>query len=387
MRILYLSLSYIPSRRASSVQVMKMCSALAGEGHDVVLVAKAGPAGEAARAGDDFAFYGVEPSFRLEKLPRPARRGGAVVYAAGMARRMAAHRRWADLAYCRDPMGGVLASWMRLPFVYEAHGMPTNRLLHAMWRQMIGSRRFVAMVAISEALRRDILAAGLLPGRDCIVAHDAADPPLHQPAVSRLSSGERPHVGYVGNLYAGRGIEILVELARRMPEAVFDVVGGSDRDIERWRAVAPDNVVFHGFHPPSRLGEFYRGFDVLLMPHSREGVVGASGQSDISRWTSPMKMFEYMASGVPIVSSDLPVLQEVLRHGENALIARCEDVEDWLCQVRALLADPELRLRLARAAQEDLVSRHTWKARARHVIGQLPALGGGERVPAEARLH
>jgi glycosyltransferase involved in cell wall biosynthesis len=381
MRILYLSLSYVPSRRASSIQVMKMCGALARLGHDVTLVAKTGANGangaNRARAVDDFAFYGVEPgSFRLEKLPRPERKGGGAVYAAAMAQRLAAHRRRADLVYCRDPWGGATAALLRLPLVFEAHGLPGGRFQRALWRQMTRSRGFVAMVAISDALRRDIQAEGLLPGRDCIVAHDAADVPVRRAAAAARPSGSRPRVGYVGNLYKGRGMELLIEVARRMPDVQFDVVGGSESDIARWRATRPPaNVAFHGFHPPSSLGAFYAGFDVVVMPHSREGVLGAAGLSDISRWTSPMKMFEYMASGVPLVASDLPVLQEVLRHGENALIARSDDPADWMEKIRGLLGDAELRERLARTAQEDLVRDHTWDARARHVVNLLPPIG------------
>lgn len=384
MRILYLSLSYVPSRRASSVQVMKMCAALARQGHEVVLVVKTGPAAEAAKAADDFAFYGVEPSFRIEKLPRPARKGGGAIYAAAMARRLAALRRWADLVYCRDPVGGAAASLLRMPIVFEAHGLPGNRLQRAMWRQMIGSRGFVAMVTISDALRRDVRAEGLLPdGIDCIVAHDAADVPVREPSATRTTG--RPHIGYVGNLYKGRGIELLLDVARRMPEADFDVVGGSDGDIARWKAASPpENLHFHGFHPHARLHEFYDRFDLVVMPHSREGVVGASGASDISRWTSPMKMFEYMGSGVPMVASDLPVLQEVLRHGENALIARSDDVDDWIEKIRALIADPPLRARLAANAQQELNRHYTWDARARHVIDHLPGHGARESGAQEA---
>ena len=381
MRILYLSLSYVPSRRASSIQVMKMCGALARQGHEVTLIAKTGPDG--GPDVDDFAFYGVERNFTLEKLPRPDRKGGAVVYAAAMAQRLAAHRRRVDLVYCRDPVGGVAAAWLRLPLLFEAHGLPGGRFQRGLWRQMTESRRFVAMVAISDALRRDIQIEGLLPGRDCIVAHDASDAPVRPPAVARVDGG-RPRVGYVGNLYRGRGIEVIVDLARLMPDVQFDVVGGSEQDIARWRAEEPAaNLVFHGFHPPSQLREFYARFDAVLMPHSREGVVGATGGSDISRWTSPMKMFEYMASGVPIIASDLPVLQEVLRHGENALIARAGDPADWMEKLRGLLADPDLRVRLARAAQEDLVRGYTWDARARHVVNLLPGIGSSRAGAVE----
>ncbi len=387
MRILYLSLSYVPSRRASSVQVMKMCAALGRMGHDVVLAAKAGPSVPGSGAGDDFAFYGVERTFELVKLPRPPVRGGAVMYAAAMARLIAARRRRVDLVYGRDAIGCAVASWLALPLVFEAHEAPQTRIQRRLWRQMTRARRFVATVAISNALRVDLEAEGFLDGHPCIVAHDAGDPPSRAPLVraSGPNGDWRPRIGYVGSLYRGRGIELLFELARQMPGCQFDVVGGAERDLARWRAASPpENLVFHGFHPPSRLNEFYAQFDVVLLPHSRQGVLGASGASDISRWTSPMKLFEYMRSGVPLVASELPVLQEVLRHGHNALIARSDDAADWAEKIETLLGDPELRLRLARTAQEDLLQSYTWDARARLVMDQLPGMPGASRSYRQA---
>jgi glycosyltransferase involved in cell wall biosynthesis len=383
MRILYLSLSYVPSRRASSVQVMKMCAAMARLGHEVVLVAKEG---EEGAGGDDFEFYGVERSFRLEKLPRPMRRGGSAVYAAAMARRVAAHRSWADLVYCRDPLGGVMVALLGLPLVFEAHGPPAGRMQRLMWHRMTSSRRFVSMVSISDGLRRDLRELGLLPGGDCIIAHDGAEVPT-RPAVRR-AVGQPPRIGYVGSLYKGRGIDLLLEMAGRMPDCQFDLVGGLDKDIAHWRASGPpENVVFHGFHPHGQVDRFYAQFDVVVMPHSRQGVVGAAGVRDISRWTSPMKMFEYMGSGAPLLASDLPVLQEVLRHGENAFIARADDTADWVAKLRTLLSDDDLRHRLARTAQEDLVQRYSWDARARHVFSLLPAAGSKvARAPVSSTL-
>jgi len=203
-----------------------------------------------------------------------------------------------------------------------------------------------------------------------VVAHDAADPPGGR--VARRGLGAPPRVGYVGNLYPGRGVEMALELARRLPSARFEVVGGSEQDLDYWRAKElPPNFVLHGFQPPGRLRPFYDQLDVLLMPYPRQAVVGPTGTLDTSRWCSPMKMFEYMASGAPIVSSDLPVLQEVLRDGENALIAPAGDVDAWQRAVERLLGDADLRERLAAAALDDLRRSYTWDARVERVLGSL----------------
>jgi glycosyltransferase involved in cell wall biosynthesis len=348
---------------------MQMCAALARHGHDVTLVAKRGvePTGD----GGDHAFYGVPESFRIDKLPRPKRRGGGLVYAAGVAARIATLGRRADVIYCRDLVGAVIAGGLGLPVVFEAHGLPAQRWMQAAWRRLVAAPRFRGLVVISEALRADVDAAGLAPPRaPVVVAHDAADAPVNGSA--RASLGAPPRVGYVGNLYPGRGVEMAIELARRMPGARFHIVGGSADDIARWQASSlPGNLVLHGFQAPASLHRFYREIDVLLMPYPRSAIVGPTRGLDTSRWCSPMKMFEYMASGAPMVSSDLPVLQEVLRDEHNALIAPAGDADAWQRAVERLLGDAQLRQRLAGAALEDLRRDYTWDARVERVVGGL----------------
>lgn len=363
MRILYLSLSYIPSRRASSVQVMKMCAALARAGHEVVLVAKRGePDGI-----DDHAHYHVEPSFEIKKLARPRRRGGGLVYTAGLGAELVRRRSRADLVYCRDPIGALLACELRMPVVFESHGIPQATWLRRVTARVAASRHTLGVVAITEALRHDLIAAGMVDPARVVVAPDACDPPRER--VQRRMRSSPPVVGYVGSLYPGRGIEVVLGLARELSDVRFRLVGGSEPDLARWRATGvPANVELLGFRPQAELPALYRAMDVVVMPYARDGVVGETRSTDTSRWTSPMKMFEYMASGVAIVSSDLPVLHEVLRDGANALLVPPDDLGAWRRAIERLLADDDLRFRLATTAQDELVRNYTWDGRAATVL-------------------
>jgi glycosyltransferase involved in cell wall biosynthesis len=368
MNIIYVSLSYVPSRRASTVHVMKMCAALARAGHDVRLFAKRSR--DPADAGvDDHAFYGVS-GFAIDKFARPGPRGGGALYALATLRALLARRRRTDLVYSRDAVGALAALALRMPTVVELHAVPHDPRIRALIRWIVRQGSLRGLVAVSDALRRDLVASALVPTHaPVIVAHDAADPP--GPAVARAAAG-RARIGYVGNLYPGRGIELILELAARLPDHDFELVGGSERDLAMWRARAlPPNVTLAGFVRPAELAEHYRRFSVVLMPYPRSGIAVASGAHDTSRWCSPMKMFEYMAAGAPIVSSDLPVLGEVLRHDHNALIAPADDVAAWQRSVERLVGDPALAHRLAHQAHADLVREHTWDARVRRIFDQL----------------
>ncbi len=372
MNVLYVALSYIPSRRASSVHVMRMCSALARAGHKPRLVAKRShdPAPDGL---DDYGFYGVEPTFPIEKLPYPQwRRGGSVVFALAMMKTLLMRRSSTDLVYGRDVVGALAAAELGMPVVFEEHEVPGPGVLYTLTKRLVHHRALRGLVVISEALKRDMEAEGLVPrnGAPVIVAHDAADSPGELPSHRPVTG--RPRVGYVGNLYPGRGVELVAELASQIPECTVEVIGGSEADLAKWRAMplAP-NLAFIGFVPPAQLRERYRSFDVLLMPHSKAGVFGATGKADIGRWTSPMKMFEYMASGVPIIASDLPVLGEVLTHERNALIAAADDLPAWQASVRRLLEDRPLARRIGLQAYTDLVEHHTWDARVRKIFNEL----------------
>ena len=90
-------------------------------------------------------------------------------------------------------------------------------------------------------------------------------------------------------------------------------------------------------------------------------------------YTSPLKLFEYMASGRPIVASDLPALREVLRPDENAVLVEAGDAEALAAGVARLLGDAALASRLAAQARED-VREWTWDKRAERIEALLEAV-------------
>jgi glycosyltransferase involved in cell wall biosynthesis len=169
-----------------------------------------------------------------------------------------------------------------------------------------------------------------------------------------------------GHLYAGRGADLFLALAKEIPQAHFIWVGGKPEDVETWKQRAQsDNVTFTGFIPNQNLPLYQSAADILLMPYSRS-IMGSSGTADSASVASPMKMFEYMAAGRAIVTADLPVIREVLNE-KNAVFCEPDDLGKWKVEIEGLLADESRRVALGEQALQD-VSGYTWLARAERIM-------------------
>jgi glycosyltransferase involved in cell wall biosynthesis len=362
MKILYASRSTIPSRAANSVHVMRMCAAFAALGHDVTLLAH-GPADDG-----DHAHYGVAKNFTIIKLPPRRWHWLGEWLHAKRAVALAAAGTGFDLIYGRDSAALLRLCRLGIPLCFEAHAPPQN--LHIEWctRQLLRNSRCGHLVVISRALAEIYRKRyPWMPENRIVIEHDGADeaPAMH-------AADDRPiAVGYIGHLYGGRGIELIVAVAQRLPSTLFHIVGGTDNDVARWRATKPPaNVTFHGFVRPADLPSLYGRFDIALAPY-QIGLEVGGGKCDTSSYMSPLKIFEYMANGKAIVASDMPVLREVLHEGRDALLVTPTDLSAWSKTIAALAADPERIQRLGHAARTQFLAHHTWLGRARRILDAL----------------
>ncbi len=356
MKLIYAAGSKIPSNTANSVHVMRMCEALAGHGHDVTLLAKQGD----AAVGDVFGHYGIRVRFGIETVPF-ANRSGLLGYLRRLDGLLDA-----DLIIGRYLYPLVLAQVRGRRTVYESHVLPTGRqrLLERWYFSRPGVLRHVV---ITEALKRRYDATGLpepVAGR--VVIPDAAVDPGPS-----AGTGEQENlvIGYAGGWYAGRGIELIADLATRFPQHRFRIAGGDAAGLGRLGLQVTSNMSCAGYLPHGQVAEFLKPCDILVAPYRcRVSAYGDAG--DISEFFSPMKLFEYMALGKAIVCSDLPVLHEILDETTGVLVD-AGDVEAWVRALERLDADRDELRRLGHAARERFVARHTWEQRSRRLLAGL----------------
>ena len=111
--------------------------------------------------------------------------------------------------------------------------------------------------------------------------------------------------------------------------------------------------------------------EVLLMPYQRTVSIGLESV-DTVKWMSPMKMFEYMSAAVPIISSDLPVLREVLVDLHNCILVEPDNIDEWSNALKKLSNSPELNKKLSSNSYKDYLTEYTWNIRAQRMLALFP---------------
>ncbi len=381
-KLIYFSTSVVPSRYANSVHVMKMCEALAQNGQDVTLLCIKNKNENV----DVFAHYGVEKIFGIKSFPILKIPGknlfnpltffslGIYVFLSSM---FILFEKSATI-YTRDPYGAFALAILGQQFVWEIHELPSSKFKNFLFTKVLKSDTATMIVCISKKMKSLLLEQfGFIENNvKTMVAHDGATLPndIYKPQHQLRKELGLPQksfiAGYTGNLFSGRGIELILEIAEKLPDVTFIIVGGHDEDIVSLGGILKErlisNIDFLGFKPPNLIPSYLRAFDVLLMPYQRR-VSLRGNKRDTSEFMSPLKMFEYMASGRPIISSRLPVLMEVLNHDQNALLAEPDVANEWLSALTLLKENRQLRDSLAQKATEDVMN-YTWEERADSVL-------------------
>ena len=375
MKILYISKSIIPSRTANSIHVMKMCQALSDNGHDVVLLAPNLKKQYENSVYNIYDYYGVKKNFLIKKIWHPDFKGGALLYLLGIFYYLVANKNF-QLVYGRFLHGCYIATLLKNTVIFETHEnvstMKNHRLI--IFKKLIKSKYFKKLIVISQALKNIYLRNGYLNSEKIQVAHDGADEVLDLNSKIKLKGDETTlKVGYVGHLYQGRGIELIIKCAKQMHDVTFHVVGGTYEDINKWKNYLKKlnltNIFFYGFVPPNETVNYRNAFDILLALYEKQvSVSGFNDTGNTSEFMSPLKVFEYMAHKKAIIASDLPVLREVL-NSKNSILIKPEDIDD-LVKAISIFRKKEYREKLGANALKDF-KKYSWKHRAESLMSKI----------------
>ncbi len=396
INLIYLSNERFPATLACTIQQIVMCEAFAKAGARVHLVAPKflDMPKTSARYIQD--YYGVETNFRITRLPsllhlsKPLVDGKkhltipiigglsilACTWIFTMKLFFTGRLKGQTIIYSRHVNGAyiflTLKKWLlrrkNIKIYFEVHSLDQlhpRKFFYKLLRESDG------LICITKALKDALIQNYHISSKKIFIAPDgvrksqlAARPLSKAEARAQLNIRARNVVLYTGQLLPGKGADVFVDAASYFfDDVTFFLVGGhGDYWQQMQRRVKEEkliNIVMTGFVPPAQVPIYQSAADVLVLP--------ATADHAISAYTSPLKLFEYMASTRPIVASSLPVLKEILSDGQNALIFKERDAADLAEKISSLLQDEQLASQLAGRARKD-VHELTWENRAEDII-------------------
>lgn len=378
MRILYLTIHRLPTEKAYGIQISKMCEAFADAEANVTLVM---PRRRNPSNKNIFDYYGIKNNFRVATLFSPALHflGERLSFIAQnlitpLRLFLYVMARQADVVYSRDEFALCALSFFRKNLVFEAHNFSKKRTF--VYRRFVASG--IKIICISEGLKHEFVTFGFKPEK-IRVAPDGVD--LEKFSLDISKEGARKKVGlpmnrtiimYTGQLYPWKGADTLAHAASSLPEHLFVFIGGLGKYLEDFRTTYghQNNILIQGQRPHEEIPLFLKSADVLVLPNTSDEKIS-------DRYTSPLKLFEYMASRRPIIASGIPSIREVLNE-KNSVLYQAGDFESLVSSLKRVVGDRELEHRICRQANLD-VTQYTWENRAeaiRNFFTNTPYLKG-----------
>lgn len=368
MNIIYIANDRLPTEKAYGVNIVSMCSAFAMAGHSVELVI---PKRKNDITDDIFSYFGVEENFdvRYVTVPDLVHLGPSGFRATQIAYSFALLKETWDpssVVFTRDELSGYLLRKKGMSVFYDMHGFPEKKRF--LWKTFM--RAMEGIVCTNEWKKKQCHELFSIPKKKLIVARNGFDPLKFDVDISKKVARKKLHLDqdkklivYTGHLYDWKGVDVLARASELFDDTIqVLVVGGSQKEIDDLeKRVGSHRMHLVGQKPHVQMPYYMKAADVLVLPNS--------AKSKIPRYevytqydTSPIKLFEYMASNVPIVASDLPSIREILSQ-KNAYLFEPDNHTSLACGIELALSQKELSEKKADQAYID-VKDFSWVNRA-----------------------
>ncbi len=365
MNILYIANIRLPTEKAHGLQIMKTCEALALSGADMVLLV---PRRHNPIRENPFEYYGIRARFKVVYVPtldlvRFGRLGFIVqTLTFSLSAFFYCLRHPQDAFFSRDEIPLWFAGFISKKMLWESHTGAWNFFARSV------AKRCTTLVAISDGIKKLYTARGI-DEQKIIVAPDGVDldafenPEPTVLARQRLGLPQDKKIAlYIGRLDGWKGTETLCQASALLSDDIrIAVIGGEEAHVQKLRSTYP-KVLFVGYRPYKEVADNQAAADVLVLPNTAKDIISAE-------LTSPLKLFTYMASGKPIVASDLPSIREVL-DDESCYFAKPDDAQSFADTITEACAHTQASAQKALAAQR-LVAGYTWLARAQKILATI----------------
>ncbi len=365
-----------PSEMAAALFAAKSCESFAEVDNKVTMLVPR----RLGRVKDDpFKYYKIKNNFKVVHLPvidlfkvpflnYVAFVLNHITFAVSCLVYLLLRANKEDVIYSNETLPLLLPAYFFKNSLYEVHNYPERNLF--MYKRLFAHMRWI-LVTNRWKLEKLVEQFNLPQGKsfyepNAVEIEEFDIPVFKEEARRKLNlSINKKLVVYTGHLYSWKGADTLAHAATLLTDDYSVLfVGGTKHDLKRFKDEfgSITNVQFIGHRPHPEVPLWQKAADVLVLPNT--------AKEDISKYyTSPMKLFEYMASKRPIVASRIPSIVEIL-NDENAVLVEPDNHKALSDGIMKVLNDGSLSKRLNSKAFKD-IQFHSWHARALRIMKEI----------------
>ena len=319
MKICYLANTAVPSTTASAIQIIKMCESFSKLKHKVLLIT--------SNASDKkvFNFYGVKAKFQIRKLKKYNKFPlGLKYYLFSLSSIIESLKFKPDIYITRNFFTSFLLTILGKKNILELHhGIEIEgRIVRFIVKNLnfFNYKSLLMLVAITNSVKNYYQKKFLINTNKIIVAPSGTS--IENKFFNNISKNKkRLNIGYFGSLYKSRGVDLILKLSRMDRENKYFIFGNLKNYKNIKNKYHQHNLHLNDYLPYKSVPKNILKMDVLLMPY-QEKIVAAGNIGNIIDFTSPLKLFDYIACGKIIISSQVQVLEEILKEKKNVIFIK-----------------------------------------------------------------
>lgn len=385
-RLFYIANVRLPTEKAHGIQIMNMCEAFAKQNIDLTLIVPKKWFMKKLyrdKVKDIFEFYGIEKCFIIKKLPivdlmildRYIQPLPFFIFNLTFSLTACFYVLWnnPDLIFTRSlTLAGILSVFWPKKICFEGHDFFNNNFFSKIYCRFL--RRLSAIVTTTRAFQKQLTDHKIYPEKILIVPNAVNLAYFHSKntrvACKKLFGRKKQKIVlYTGSLHIWKGVYTLVEAAKYLDERFsIWIIGGSEKEknyknlkqlILKLRLT---NVYLKGFMEHYKIRDYLISAAVLVSPNSAKEPIS-------QKFTSPLKIFEYMACKKPIVASDVPSIREIA-DDNSVLFVEADNPKALADGIKKLFSVKGLAEKLAENSYKN-VQNFSWDKRAQKILKHI----------------
>ena len=340
MRIVYIFNSSIPSYNASSLQVVNVCQQISKDIGNITLITP-----DTGLKKTLYDHYGLRKNFEIKRIklfksfPK-----GIKYYLFSIYSIICSYSFKPDLYITRNYFTLFLLIILKKKVIFEVHlsldieGRINNYIYNNL--KLFNSRYIVNLIFITKSLKNFFYEKYAIKRKNFCILPSASNFKSKFPTIKQ---NKILKIGYFGLLNKSRGLDFICNLSKIDFKNEYYIFGGSKKIINKIKKKSFNkNIFLNEYLPYKNIKKLMQTMDLLILPYEKKVLVSGN-VGDIGKFTSPMKVFDYLGSTKPIIASSLPVLKEILSDRKNCIFVNGLNIYRWRLEIKKFSNSHSLR--------------------------------------------